>query len=64
VGFRQQIGLVEVTGVFSMTKQAAGAMDYAGIELKQKSMGLVRKSSMLAGKTTSLGEAIELQEEP
>jgi hypothetical protein len=36
----------------------------AGIEPKQMSTGLARKSAMLSGKMTLLVEAIELQEEP
>jgi hypothetical protein len=47
-----------------MTRQAAGAMDVAGIEPKQMSMALERMSSMLSRKMTSLVEAIELHEEP
>jgi hypothetical protein len=47
-----------------MTRQAAGAVDVAGIEPKQMSMRLARKSAMLSGKMTSLVEAIELHEEP
>jgi hypothetical protein len=47
-----------------MMKQAAGAMDVAGIEPKQMSTGLTRMSAMLSGKMTSLVEAIELHEEP
>jgi hypothetical protein len=47
-----------------MARQAAGAVDVAGIELKQMSTGLARKFAMLSGKTTSLVEAIELREEP
>jgi hypothetical protein len=56
-------GLV-VTALPSMTRQAAGAVDVAGIEPKQMSTGLVRMSVMLSGKITSLVEAIELHEEP
>jgi hypothetical protein len=58
------VGWVEVTAVFSMMRQVAGVMDCFGIELKQKSTGLARKSTMLAGKMTPIGEAIELQEKP
>jgi hypothetical protein len=47
-----------------MTRQAAGAVEVAGIEPKQMSTGLVRKSAMLSGKMTSLVEAIESHEEP
>jgi hypothetical protein len=47
-----------------MTRQAAGAVDAAGIEPKQMSTGLARKFAMLSGKTTPLLEAIELHEEP
>jgi hypothetical protein len=39
-------------------------MDVAGIEPKQISTRLVRKSAMLSGKVTPLVEAIELHEEP
>jgi hypothetical protein len=49
-----------MTVLLSMTKHAAGVVDVASIELKQMSTG----SAMLFGKTTSLVEAIELQEEP
>jgi hypothetical protein len=47
-----------------MTRQAAGAVDVAGIEPKQMSTGLAMKSAMLSGMMTSLVEAIELNEEP
>jgi hypothetical protein len=47
-----------------MTRQAAGAVDVVGIEPKQMSTRLVRKSAMLSGKVTPLIEAIELHEEP
>jgi hypothetical protein len=47
-----------------MTRQAAGAVDVAGIEPKQTSTGLARKFAMLSGKMTPLVEAIELHEEP
>jgi hypothetical protein len=47
-----------------MTKQAAGAVDSAGIEHKQMSTGLARMSAMLSRKMTPLVEAIELHEEP
>jgi hypothetical protein len=36
-----------------MTRQAAGAVDVAGIEPKQMSTGLARKSAMLSGKVMS-----------
>jgi hypothetical protein len=39
-----------------MTRQAAGAVDVAGIEPKQMSTGLVRKSAMLS--------RMKLHEEP
>jgi hypothetical protein len=39
-----------------MTRQAAGAVDVAGIEPKQMLMGLVRKSAMLS--------RMKLHEEP
>jgi hypothetical protein len=47
-----------------MMRQAAGAVDFAGMEPKQMSTGLVRMSAMLSEKNTSLVEAIELHEEP
>jgi hypothetical protein len=47
-----------------MTRQAAGVVEVVGIEPKQMSTGLARKSAMLSGKMTSLVEAIELHEEP
>jgi hypothetical protein len=47
-----------------MTRQAAGVVDFAGIEPKRVSMGLARKSAMLSRKMTPLVEAIELHEEP
>jgi hypothetical protein len=47
-----------------VTRQAAGAVDVAGIEPKQMSTGFARKSAMLSGKMTQLVEAIELHEEP
>jgi hypothetical protein len=47
-----------------MTRQAAGAVDVVGIEPKQMSTGLARKSAMLSGKVPPLVEAIELHEEP
>jgi hypothetical protein len=47
-----------------MTRQAAGAVDVAGIKPKQMSTGLARKSAMLSGKITPLVKAIELHEEP
>jgi hypothetical protein len=47
-----------------MTRQAAGAVDFADIEPKQMSTGLVRMSAMLSGKMTSLVGAIELHEKP
>jgi hypothetical protein len=53
-----------VTALPSMTRQAAGVVDFAGIEPKQMSTGLVRKSAMLSGKMTPLVEAVELHEEP
>jgi hypothetical protein len=39
-------------------------MDVAGIEPKQMSTGLARKSALLSEKMTPLVEAIELHEEP
>jgi acetyl-CoA acetyltransferase len=47
-----------------MTRQAARAVEVAGIEPKQMSTGLARESAMLSRKMTSLVEAIELHEEP
>jgi hypothetical protein len=47
-----------------MTRQVTGAVDVAGIEPKQMSTGLARKSAMLSGKVTLLVGAIELHEEP
>jgi hypothetical protein len=47
-----------------MTRQAAGVVEVIGIEPKQMSTGLARKSSMLSEKMTPLVEAIELHEEP
>jgi hypothetical protein len=47
-----------------MTRQAVGAVDVVGIEPKQMSTGLARKSAMLSGKVTLLVEAIELHEDP
>jgi hypothetical protein len=39
-----------VTALPSVTRRAAGAVDVAGIEPKQMSTGLARKSAMLSGK--------------
>jgi hypothetical protein len=47
-----------------MTGQAAGVVDFAGIEPKKISTGLPRMSAMLSGKMTPLVEANELHEEP
>jgi hypothetical protein len=47
-----------------MTRQAAGVVDFASMELKQMLAGLARMSAMLSRKMTSLVEAIELHEEP
>jgi hypothetical protein len=47
-----------------MTRHAAGAVDVVGIEPKQMSTGLARRSAILSGKVTSLVEAIQLHEEP
>jgi uncharacterized membrane protein len=63
VGLLRQICWLVVTMLLSMMRQAAGAMDVAGIEPKQMSTGLARKSAMLSWKMTSLVEAIELHEE-
>jgi hypothetical protein len=45
-----------------MTRQAAGVVDFTGIEPKQMSTGLARMSAMLSGKMTLLVEAIELHD--
>jgi hypothetical protein len=45
-----------------MTRQAAGVVDFTGIEPKQMSTGLVRMPALLSGKMTALVEAIELHE--
>jgi hypothetical protein len=55
---------LEVTALLSMTRQAAGAVDFADMEPKQMLIGLARMSAMLSGKMTLLVEAIELHEEP
>jgi hypothetical protein len=55
---------LEVTVLPSMTRQAGGAVEFAGMEPKQMSMGLARMSAMLSRKITSLAGAIELHEEP
>jgi hypothetical protein len=47
-----------------MTRQAAGVVDFIGIEPKEMSTGLARMPTMLSGKMTLLDEAIELHEEP
>jgi hypothetical protein len=47
-----------------MTRQAAGAVDFAGIEPKRMSTGLARESAMLSGRMTLLVQAIELHKEP
>jgi hypothetical protein len=52
-----------VTVLPSMTRQAAGVVDVAGIEPKQMLMGLERMSAMLSRKMTPLVEAIELHKE-
>jgi hypothetical protein len=39
-------------------------LSFAGIEPKQVSTGLARKSAMLSGKMMPLVEAIKLHEEP
>jgi hypothetical protein len=53
-----------VTAFPLMTRQVAGVVEVAGIEPKQMSMGLARKSAMLSWKMTPLVEAIELHKEP
>jgi hypothetical protein len=47
-----------------MARQAARAVDVAGIEPKQMSTVLARKFAMLSRKMMSLVEATELHEEP
>jgi hypothetical protein len=47
-----------------MMRQAVGALDFASMEPKQMSIGLVRMSAVLSGKMMLLVEAIELYEEP
>jgi hypothetical protein len=47
-----------------MTRQAAGVVDFAGIEPKQMLTELARMSGMLSGKMILLVEAIDLHEEP
>jgi hypothetical protein len=42
-----------------MTRQAARAVDFAGIEPKQMSTRLARKSTMFSGKMTPLVEALD-----
>jgi hypothetical protein len=53
-----------VVAVFSMTKLAIGAVDSTSVEPKQMSMGLARKSAILARKMTTCDEVIELHKEP
>jgi hypothetical protein len=48
----------------SMTRQAAGVVDFAGIDPKQMLTELARMSGMLSGKMILLVEAIDLHEEP
>jgi hypothetical protein len=65
VGLHQQICpdlLIEVTTLLSMTRQGAGAVNFAGMEPKQMSTGLARMSAMLSVKMMSLVKAIELHE--
>jgi hypothetical protein len=67
VGLLRQISFDLLVGgdrVAFDDEAAAGAVNVAGIEPKQMSTGLVRKSAMLSGKMTLLVEAIELHEEP
>jgi hypothetical protein len=47
-----------------MTRQATGAVDFAGMEPKQMSTGLAKMSAMLSGKMTPVVEAMELHGEP
>jgi hypothetical protein len=54
---------LEVTALFSMTRQAAGVVDLINMESKQMSTVLVRMSGMLSGKMTPLVRAIKLHEE-
>jgi hypothetical protein len=51
-----------VAGTLSLTRQAAGEVDFGGIEAKRMLTWLARKSTMLS-KTTPHDEAIELHEE-
>jgi hypothetical protein len=53
-----------MTALPSMMRQAAGVVDFAGIEPKQMSTGLARMSAMLSEKMTPLVEAIELHKDP
>jgi hypothetical protein len=55
---------LEVTVLPSMMRQAAGSVDFAGMEPKQMATGLAKMSVVLSGKMTLLVEAIELHEEP
>jgi hypothetical protein len=67
VGLLRQICFDLLVGgdcVSFMMRLAAGAVDVAGIEPKQMSTGLARKSAMLSGKMTLLVGAIELHKEP
>jgi hypothetical protein len=41
---------LEVTALLSMTRQAAGAVDFVGMEPKKMSTGLASMSVMLSGK--------------
>jgi hypothetical protein len=54
----------ELAAVFSMTtRPTTRAVNFVSIEPKRMLTGMSRKFSMLAGKTTSRDEAIELHEE-
>jgi hypothetical protein len=53
-----------VTALASITRQATGVVDFAGIEPKQMSTGLARMSTMLYEMIAPLVDAIELHEEP
>jgi hypothetical protein len=67
VGFGQQICpdlLVGGDRVALDDKAGGWAVDFAGMEPKQMSMGLERMSAMLSRRMTLLVEAIELHEEP
>jgi hypothetical protein len=55
---------LEVNALLSMMWQATGAADFACMEPKQMSTGLVRMSAMLSEKMVPLVEAIKLHVKP